>query len=665
MSNAKTNNSRAQGTVGLTSSGKVAWWALIVLVFIVPLAMSNFMFLGFKLSFSADVYDTAKVTILRIGSVIALVAWVYDILKNGGKLRWSPVFFVFAGFLAWATIATLTSIAPFTSFFGKYRRYDGLWSYLIYAILFFLVVQYATNGTRIRMIAKSLVLSSFFVAGYGVLQAFGIEPIMIGSKLFEAGRSFSTYGNPDLLAGFLAFSVFITFGLVLSEKNHLWRAALWIILLMNVLVVITAYSRSIWIGSVVGIVAISVFALRQRVRIKPVDGGFLGGTALAVVALVTKSLTNDSAVTNIGARFASIFQFSEGSSLTRFEIWRAAIDAIKDRPVFGFGLDTFRLVFRRYQPLAYSQDAGYLSVADNVHNSVLQMAAGVGIFGMLLFYATVIWTAAASFKVGFARADDDTTRFNGGKMLYCGFWAACAAYVTHLFFGLSLPGCTFLLFVSMGVLISPLAKEIEIRPSRVAYPVFAVTSILALVVISFSATFYFADSACEKGRAYAAAGDNETALGYCTSAVKLNPYNDQYKSQRLTALGQLAINAAKADPQAQSTKTSIAQAIQAGKDAIDFVPWEYDNYSLLGMLYNQLGDIFGDKSYCKAGADMMGPMVEKTSNALPLRYAYSLSLWGLGQRQAAIAQIKFCVEHDTNFTGAAQILSQFQAATNK
>ena len=51
----------------------------------------------------------------------------------------------------------------------------------------------------------------------------------------------------------------------------------------------------------------------------------------------------------------------------------------KARPFFGFGADTFRLVFPAYKPVEYVAAAGYLSVADNVHDYPLQLAAGITI----------------------------------------------------------------------------------------------------------------------------------------------------------------------------------------------------------------------------------------------------------------------------------------------
>lgn len=647
-------------TSDMTTEGKIAWYILLIMVFLVPLALSNLTFLGFKLPLSADIYDNLKVTILRVGVVAALLAWGYDMLKNGGKLRTSPVFWVFGAFLVWATISTFTSVSPITSFFGKYRRYEGLWSYFLYASLFFLVIQYATNVARVKMLAKALIYSSGIIALYGLGQSVGIEPIMRGVDAFEPGRSYSTYGNPDLLAGFLAFGTFVTLGVALGERGKFRRPFYWLVFLMNSAVVVTAYSRSIWVGFAVGMVAMVLFAVRQRTRLHGTDWGFLGATGAATIVYIASSLTRNNAVTNFGSRLVSIFQFNEGSSLTRFEIWQAAIAAIKDRPLFGFGPDTFRLVFRRYAPTAYAQDAGYLSVADNVHNYLLQLAAGVGIIGCALYYAMAFWIAAITFKLGFTPAEKDESVSKAGRLMYGGLWSACLAYMVHLFFGLSLPGATFLLFIFMGALVAPLARERECEPVKSLAPVALGVGGIAVVLISFfSLRLFSADYAYVKGDAYAQT-DPVSAVQFYKRATELNPYNDRYRTEYFSASATLALQALQAAQNKQITMqeadTYIAQAEEAGEEAIKFMPWEYDNYSMIGLFYDQLGDMTGDKTYYEKTIALTEPQIKLTPTGLALRYAYAKALIGMGRVDQAKAQLEICVKQDTNFEGAKTLL---------
>ena len=131
---------------------------------------------------------------------------------------------------------------------------------------------------------------------------------------------------------------------------------------------------------------------------------------------------------NFGKRLASIFQFGSGSGQTRTEIWQAALRAIKERPILGWGADTFRLVFPKFKPVEYVRDAGGVSVADNAHNYPLQLATGIGIPGMLLLYGIFVWAGVRSFGTVFRRSDDSS------RLLVGAFWAAAAGYLVHLMF---------------------------------------------------------------------------------------------------------------------------------------------------------------------------------------------------------------------------------------
>lgn len=648
----------------LTLPGKVAWFTLLALVFFVPLALSNLTFLGFSLPFSSDIYDTLKVTILRIGSALALLAWIYDILKYGGKVRTTPIYWIFGAFLLWATASTIFSISPVTAFFGKYRRYEGLWSYGIYAILFFLVVQYATIEPRVKMLAKTLTFSSAIIALYGLGQSVGIEPIMKGVNAFEAGRSYSTYGNPDLLAGFLAFGVFVSFGLALGERRKGWRIVYWFILLMNSAVSITAYSRSIWVAIVAGMGFMILFALRQSMRPEASDYVFMGGTLLATAVYAIRSLTRNDAVTNIANRVTSIFQFKSGSALTRFEIWDAAIKAIKDRPILGFGPDSFRLVFRRYAPVAYAQDAGYLSVADNVHNYILQLAASVGIIGMLLFYGMGTWVAIATFKLGFTPCEKDASISTQGRLILGGIWVSCFAYMVHLSFGLSLPGATFLFFVFMGCLVAPFAREKEVAPVSLAPTALIVGSVAFAALSVFSVSLYIADYDFLRGMTSQQANDPLAAIGHFKRAIKLNPYNDRYRTELFNASAVAATDAISAAKNKQisesEAQTYLTDAIKAGKTAIKFMPWEYDNYSLMTVFYVQVADLTGNAAYYQKAISLAEPQIKKTPTGLALRYGYAAALAGVGRLDEAIEQAKICTTQDTNFAQAKDLLKRLE-----
>ena len=414
----------------------IAWWSLLALVFLVPIAISNFSWLTGPNSppLTYDQFDIVKVFLQRLFALIGIAAWAWHMLRYGGKIRSTPIEWLVLGFLVWVMITTFASIHPLTALFGKYRRFEGFISFVNYAAIFFLVLQLADNMTRLRTLAKTLFWSGTLVSAYGISQYLGADPVSWGTLPFEAQRAFSTYGNPDLLGGFLIFPLAISLVLALSEDVISWRVVYWIGFLVTVWCWIVAFTRGAWIGGIVVLLILAFAFIRQRVKLTAVDWGAVGVTAAAGVALVVRSLSSTNDVMNVAKRLQSILAFNEGSSLTRFQIWQAAISAIKARPIFGFGADTFRLVFPAYKPFEYVAAAGYLSVADNVHNYPLQLASGIGIFGLLLLYSIFGWAAYRSAPVAFAK------RPTMEGLVLAGFWAACAGYITHLMFGLSVTG---------------------------------------------------------------------------------------------------------------------------------------------------------------------------------------------------------------------------------
>ena len=642
---------------------RIAWWSLLAMVFTVPIAMGNFTFLQ-KLGFSVqlpityDQFDIVKVFLQRVLGLVALGAWSWDILVNGGKIRRTPVEWLILAFLAWVTVSTMLSISPATAFFGKYRRFEGLLSFINYAVIYFLVLQFADRASRVKALAQALFWSSIVVSGYGLLQRFGADPISWGQLPFEQFRPFSTYGNPDLLGGFLMFSVPISLALALAEEKLGMRATYGVGFLLNTFILIVSFTRGAWIGGVIGIAVMAVIAWRHSVKWGWVDWAATGLTGALGLTAIIRSLSSTNEVMNFGSRFASIFNFSEGSGQTRTEIWQAAIAAIKHKPIFGFGADTFRLVFPKYKPIAYTKDAGYLSVADNVHDYPLQLAAGIGVVGMLLLYAIFVWAAVRSFKTVFGKSDDVR------RIVLGGFWAAAAAYLVQLMFGLSVTGNSFLLWVAMAVVLAPTALTVEVKAPSWGLAAAAVVAVLAVLGISYQFVIMAADHQYLLSRVYYQGADRTQGA---EEAAKLNPFNDMYKAEIGLAYTDQLVNDIGAGQQAQASGQDASQytqripeefsdAEQAYINVIKFVPSEYDNYVFLANLYNIGGQILGPSYYKKTIAIAeKGMQVEPYGPAIRVQLARALI--ATGKTDEAISQLRYSVKMDPAYTEPALLLA--------
>ena len=111
-------------------------------------------------------------------------------------------------FLADSAFATATSIAPRLSLWGSYERLQGLYTTSAYLVIFFSIVAILRMQEQLERLLTTVLMVSFPVALYGIIQHFGIDPVPWERN--ESQRVTSTLGNSIFLAAFLAMTVPLT-----------------------------------------------------------------------------------------------------------------------------------------------------------------------------------------------------------------------------------------------------------------------------------------------------------------------------------------------------------------------------------------------------------------------------------------------------------------------
>lgn len=628
------------------------------MVFVVPLATSNFTILGFEHSFTDDVFEIVKVSVLRILTCVAVGAWAWNLLRKGGRIRHTPLDWLILAFVIWVAISTATSVHWPTALLGKPSRYEGLLTFVNYAVLYFLVLQLADRSSRVRSLARSLFWSSVVVAVFGLLQYLGVQHPGWVPLGFEPNRAFSTYGNPNFLGGFLIFSVTVALGLALLERRRVWRLLYWAGFGLNGLALIATFTRGAWIGGFVSLVLLSVIAWRQRPAMQRIDWIPAGASLAVGLGIIIRSLSSSSEVLNFARRIGSIFQFSSGSGQSRMEIWRSAFAAIADRPILGSGPDTFRLVFHRFKTAEYVRIKGGSSGADNAHNYLLHLASGVGFPGLLLFAAVFVWAAVRSFTTIFKRSDDPF------RLMLGAFWAASAGYLIHLFFGLSLPGTSFLVWTALAIVLVPTARSIGVKVARWGTVAGVAVIVIVAAGVAYQGVVLAADHSYSKSQTASLAGEQtQEAL----RATELNPLNADYRQGLgLAYLAEMrAYLQAGAEAQQKGEDTtpyekqvvrSFLEAKSALEKAIDFTPPEYDNYVILASLYNLAGEAMDADLYQDAIQ-----VAERGLQIMPLgtsiRVQLAHSLVATGRMPEAVEALEYCVQIDPTGGEAAAYLA--------
>lgn len=643
----------------------IAWGTLLMTVFIVPIATSNFTWLGYELPFTYDMFGTVKVFALRFGLLACVAAWGWHLASaKDATLRRSPSDRLVLITLAWLTITSFFATHVPTAIFGEYTRNGGLLSFVLYAVLFWMTIQLSDRVARVRDFAKTLFWSGVIVSAYGVLQYAGLDPIQWQQVIFES-RAFSTYGNPVLLGGFLMFFVPVSAALALSEPRRPWRAVWLAGTLLSIVALLLTFTRGAWIGGVTGLVVLGVIAWRQRVALdRFVDPAFAAVSAGVIGLVVWASARSSGRFSDVVQRLMTLFEFESGSGQTRIQIYRSAVTAIADRPFLGSGLDTFKLVFPAYKTKEFVAAAEYAGVADQAHSEPLQIAVTAGLPGLLLIGALLVSIGVISGRMLFRGADSSREVCAGspGRILLGGLWAACAGYLVFLLVGISQPEITFLLWMCAGMLVAPYATDrpLPVLMRRSAFA--AGLSVVCAVALLGSSVTLHADSQYLRGRLLS---DAVRRMEAADAAVALAPYNHTYHTYRgaahaESAFGEITRAHSSGLNPTSGMRSGFEAAVSSLEDAVEFCPSDRDSHLFLATAYNFGGRYLDPQYYIEALRVVDGAIV-RMPNDPQLHYERAAALGALGRPTEAREELEEALGLEPRYAEAAVMLASIYA----
>lgn len=231
---------------------------------------------------------------------------------------------------------------------------------------------------EVWVILDAFILGGVFVAIYGLLAyAQGENIIRVESGL---ARLRSIYGSPNNVALYLGRIIPFLVGMLLfGNPQHGWRRWLWPAALLPIApaVLLTFSKGAFFLGIPAALVLLLV--LWRRSAGGPVWPWLLGLAAAGALALL--------AAFSIPA-VSSRLNLQGDTSFLRVNLWRSSLNMIRDRPIFGVGLDNFLYAYRGRYILDPAWQEPFLN---HPHNIILDFSTRLGLFGLLagvwLFYA--------------------------------------------------------------------------------------------------------------------------------------------------------------------------------------------------------------------------------------------------------------------------------------
>ena len=330
-------------------------------------------------------------TSLKAGYVLALAELIFlgfvwlIALDPQYRPRFSLVaktFFLFVGIVI---VTSLFGVDPWISFLGSASRdISGLiWIHLAMVFLVLCSV-FRTKKDWVMLFVVSVCVGLFVSLVYA-LPSLGVE-------VFQHTKHGSTLGNSSFLGTYMLFELLFAVYLVLTttHKVRLFSIAACLVFLM---VLFTSTAQAAVLSFVGGVVLFGclMLLLKGKTRTYRLIGGvslillFASFLTLFVLMLIPDSSVRTFVVTQ--------------TSSARFALWKIAVQAIAERPLFGWGMENFTYVFLKfYDPCFGSNACGGEIWFDRAHNQWLDLMVQTGIVGLIAYVGMMASVAKTLWK---------------------------------------------------------------------------------------------------------------------------------------------------------------------------------------------------------------------------------------------------------------------------
>ena len=327
--------------------------------------------------------------------------------------------------------------------FGSRGRLEGIITIMMYMGLF-LIARYSpkVNDKFFFLVLVTAIIVSI----YGISQHFGFDPFIRDIIRTNWGyRSFSTMGNPNFLGSYLVLIIPISiyFFIIKKQKVGLFFYA---ILLYCILCTST---RGSWLGTIASIIS---FVALHFLFYKITKDEFNRYLIFFVFTLIIILLFNFQTEGELINRFLSIKNDakilltngdnSDYTGANRGFIWKRVIELIKNRPMFGYGIENLGIAFEKYYAKDMIELWGQIKDVDRAHNEYLHIAVTSGVPSLIAYLSFVVLI----LKNGLLRLRQDK------YMLL--LLSSIIGYLAAAFFNISVVSVVYVYWIFLGLIAS-------------------------------------------------------------------------------------------------------------------------------------------------------------------------------------------------------------------
>lgn len=659
--------------------------------------------------YTSELFEFNKIIFVYLISSAIFLLWIIKII-TGQQVKFRKTFLdlPLGLFLISQLLSTIFSIDQHTSIFGYYSRFNGgLLSSLSYVFLYWAFVN---NVKTVKPFLQSVLIAALAVSLWGIPSHFGWDPsCLIVSDTIKSScwssdfnpmiRSFSTLGQPNWLAAFLAMAIPLYLAFMITT-NHLRDKLLYGLgFLINYLAFTFSYSRGGTFGliSAISLFIVMITFLKYRsFKLKLKISRFLNTSSLVrywpyltlIVVLLLINLIFGNALIHRPieieqSKNASLETEGTESGKIRLIVWRGALEIFRHYPIFGSGTETFAYSYYQFRPLDHNQVSEWEFLYNKAHNEYLNYLATTGILGfaayMFLIFS-IFWFFWTVFK--------QTSLDFESKLIVAALTSGITSYLVQNFVQFSVVpiALLFSLYPAFGYVLT--STEDKYYKFKIKFPTFlqkvpkylyiSIVILVFLTTVKLILNYWEADQLYKKGlntqstdpiKSYSyltLALDNFNEPVYrselaFTEAVLVSSYQAEIENN-LQATKEATTSAEKEKLNAEIEELkSISASLE--KDAQDNAvialrqePFNLNLWRNSVQMYLQLASTNPAKL---EQAELAARETKRLAPTEP-KVAFTLAkiLWEEGKKEEAIAELENVVKLKENYYNALKYIGQ-------
>lgn len=387
-------------------------------------------------------------------SFVAYVAKRIYLFSKGSCSPWWTMFRPRPNPLNWPVVVYLA--ACFVSVFMSDRFGDSFESLFTKTaepiVLYFLVLEAFRTAKQIRVLLM-VILMTAVVTGVDALVQFHItgEDFFFGRPLSKGPRATAGFNAPTGLGAYLVMTIPVVAGLWNTPpwKSTTAKAVLTGSLVCLIYALVLTFSRGAWLSLILGGLLGAVgYMIMRRVNRRQI-------LAVSIGSILLLGLMGSYYVANKD-RFSSL---NRSVLNWRVAVWRDTVEMIKEKPVFGYGINTYMRQFQYYRYDRLNVPKHKQHGATYAHNCYLQIAMESGLLGLAAF----AWILIAYYRSVIGKIRGLIEEQGENALLAVGLLTGISAFFIHAFFDThfySLPLAAYLwsMLAALYIVLNPLSN---------------------------------------------------------------------------------------------------------------------------------------------------------------------------------------------------------------